>query len=270
MLEVNGVGYPFGQVADLFGQVQDATGQQFQGVACGPCRPGDLRLRQCGALAEQFRVAQAGQGIAELGISADQDALELVDGLGPRLDRGSFGQLEQPQHLHRTVARLRRGGGSAGQHRAGGGIASDELAKAAEVSFRQHPDAEILLSFPGLGQQTGARVLAEIGDDRARFADARSLKAYAGSAPITRASGKKHHVGRRMIKNNRLHHAGYLWAFSSLQASPGANAHYRHRREAGDWHAQAQRHLFNRQCHEVSVAAAASRSVSVGRGRLRR
>ncbi len=125
-------------------------------------------------------------------------------------------------------------------------IAADELADAAEASFRQHPDAEVLLSFPGLGPQTGARVLAEIGDDRARFADARSLKAYAGSAPITRASGKKHHVGRRMIKNNRLHHAGYLWAFSSLQASPGANAHYRHRREVGDWHAQAQRHLFNR------------------------
>ncbi|WP_079408323.1 IS110 family transposase [Streptomyces sp. 3211] len=125
-------------------------------------------------------------------------------------------------------------------------IAADELAEAAEASFRQHPDAEILLSFPGLGPQTGARVPAEIGDDRNRFADARSLKAYAGSAPITRASGKKHHVGRHMIKNNRLHHAGYLWAFSSLTASPGANAHYRRRREIGDWHAQAQRHLFNR------------------------
>lgn len=124
--------------------------------------------------------------------------------------------------------------------------ATDNLAEAVETSFRQHPDAEILLSFPGLGAQTGARVLAEIGDDRARFTDARSLKAYAGSAPITRASGKKHHVGRRMIKNNRLHNTGYLWAFSALRASPGADAHYRRRREVGDWHAQAQRHLFNR------------------------
>ncbi|WP_434100702.1 transposase [Streptomyces olivaceoviridis] len=31
----------------------------------------------------------------------------------------------------------------------------------------------------------GARVLAELGDDRARFTDARALKSYAGSAPIT-------------------------------------------------------------------------------------
>lgn len=93
---------------------------------------------------------------------------------------------------------------------------------------------------------TGARVLAEIGDDRTRFADARSLKAYAGSAPITRASGKKRFVGRRFIKNDRLINAGFLWAFSSLKASPGAYAHYRGRRDRGDWHAQAQRHLFNR------------------------
>ncbi|GAB3011455.1 hypothetical protein GCM10023080_092580 [Streptomyces pseudoechinosporeus] len=48
----------------------------------------------------------------------------------------------------------------------------------------------MLLSFPGLSVQLGTRVLAEIGDDRDRFADARALKAYAGSAPITRASGK--------------------------------------------------------------------------------
>lgn len=89
-------------------------------------------------------------------------------------------------------------------------------------------------------------MLAEIGDDRSRFTDARALKSYAGSAPITRASGRKHFVGRRFVKNNRLMNAGFLWAFAALQASPGANAHYRRRREHGDWHAAAQRHLLNR------------------------
>ncbi|MFF4178652.1 IS110 family transposase [Streptomyces sp. NPDC001750] len=125
-------------------------------------------------------------------------------------------------------------------------VAADELAEAVETHFRKHPDAEIILSFPGLGVQLGARILAEIGDDRTRFADARALKSYAGSAPITRASGKKRHVGRRFIKNNRLITTGFLWAFSALRASPGADAHYRRRRERGDWHAQAQRHLLNR------------------------
>lgn len=89
--------------------------------------------------------------------------------------------------------------------------AADDLAGAVEEVFPQHPDAEVLLSFPGLGLQLGARLLAEIGDDRTRFSDARGLKAYAGSSPITRASGKKSSVTRRRVKNDRLNHAGYLW-----------------------------------------------------------
>ncbi|MFE0332407.1 IS110 family transposase [Streptomyces sp. NPDC058960] len=124
--------------------------------------------------------------------------------------------------------------------------AADDLAEAVATAFHQHADNKILLSFPGLGPLLGARVLAEIGDDRSRFGDARALKAYAGSAPITRASGKKRFVGRRFVKNNRLINAGFLWTFAALQASPGANAHYRRRREHGDWHAAAQRHLLNR------------------------
>jgi transposase len=124
--------------------------------------------------------------------------------------------------------------------------AADRLADAVEQAFLQHPDAQILLSFPGLGVQLGARILAEVGDDPTRFVDARALKAYAGSAPITRASGKKTYVGRRHVKNHRLMNTGFLWASASLKCSKGANGHYRRRRAAGDWHAAAQRNLFNR------------------------
>jgi transposase len=124
--------------------------------------------------------------------------------------------------------------------------AAEELAEAASAHFEQHPDAEIITSFPGLGMLTGARVLAEIGDDRARFADARGLKAFAGSAPITRASGKKTVVLHRHIKNRRLAAVGSIWALTSLRASPGARRHFDTRRAAGDWNHQAQRHLFNK------------------------
>lgn len=63
-----------------------------------------------------------------------------------------------------------------------------------------------------------------------------------------------HHQGLRqeivhhppLGENDRLNHAGYLWAFAALRHSPGANAPYRRRREIGDWHAAAQRNLFNR------------------------
>jgi transposase len=123
---------------------------------------------------------------------------------------------------------------------------ADDLEQAAAESFNQHPDAGIITSFPGIGALTGARVLAEIGDDRSRFHDAKGLKAYAGSAPITRASGKTRSVTHRRVKNNRLASAGYTWAFAALTASPGARAHYDRRRDAGDRHTTAQRNLFNR------------------------
>ncbi|HEV3289857.1 MAG TPA: IS110 family transposase [Streptosporangiaceae bacterium] len=123
---------------------------------------------------------------------------------------------------------------------------ADDLEQAAVASFNQHPDAGIITSFPGLGPLTGARVLAEIGDDRSRFQDAKGLKAYAGAAPITRASGKTKSVTRRKVKNNRLAAVGYTWAFSAISASPGARAHYDRRRDAGDKHAGALRNLFGR------------------------
>jgi transposase len=124
--------------------------------------------------------------------------------------------------------------------------AAADLEHAATESFNLHPDAGIITSFPGLGPLTGARVLAETGDDRSRFSDAKGLKAYAGAAPVTRASGKTKSVTFRRVKNNRLNAAGYTWAFSALTASPGARAHYDRRREDGDRHAAAQRNLFGR------------------------
>jgi hypothetical protein len=124
--------------------------------------------------------------------------------------------------------------------------AADDLEQAAIESFNQHPDAGIITSFPGLGPIAGARVLAETGDDRSRFADAKGLKAYAGAAPITRASGKTTAVLHRRVKNQRLAAVGYVWAFAALTASPGARAHYDRRRQDGDRHAAAQRNLFGR------------------------
>jgi transposase len=124
--------------------------------------------------------------------------------------------------------------------------AADDLEHATIESFNQHPDAGIITSFPGLGPLTGARVLAETGDDRSRFSDAKGRKAYAGAAPITRASGKTRSVTHRRVKNNRLAAVGYTRAFAALTASPGARAHYDRRRDASDRHAAAQRNLFSR------------------------
>jgi len=112
--------------------------------------------------------------------------------------------------------------------------------------FETHPDAEIILSHPGLGLVLGARVLAEFGDDPTRYDDAKARKCYAGTAPITKASGTRRVVLARVARNHRLADACYLWAFAALTASPGARALYDVHRAKGETHHQALRALANR------------------------
>ena len=114
------------------------------------------------------------------------------------------------------------------------------------TSFEGHPDAEILCSLPGLGSVLGARVLAEFGDDPTRYKDARSRRCYAGTAPITRASGTRNVVLARTARNRRMAQACYLWAFSALRPSPGARRFYDRQRAKGKTHHQALRALANR------------------------
>lgn len=112
--------------------------------------------------------------------------------------------------------------------------------------FKQHPDADIVRSLPGLGIVLGARVLGEFGDDPNRYADVKSRRNYAGTSPITRASGTKRFVLARHIRNRRLADAIDQWAFCSLTQSPGCRAFYDQRRAKGDLHHQALRALGNR------------------------
>lgn len=115
-----------------------------------------------------------------------------------------------------------------------------------EEHFGRHPDAEIILSQPGLGPVLGARVLAEFGDDHARYATAKARKNYAATSPITRASGKKKTVAARFVHNDRLVDALMTQAFASLRNSPGARAYYDRQRARGASYNAALRQLANR------------------------
>jgi len=112
--------------------------------------------------------------------------------------------------------------------------------------FEQHPAAKVIRSLPGLGMTLGARVLGEFGDDPNRYADAKCRKNYAGTSPITRASGRSHVVLARHARNKRLADACQMWAFAAISASPGARAFYDQHRDAGDTHQRALRALANR------------------------
>ena len=122
----------------------------------------------------------------------------------------------------------------------------ESLEEALTKDFERHPDAGIIHSLPGLGTILGARVLAEFGDDPKRYCTAKSRRNYAGTSPITRASGKSHVVLARHMRNRRLADALDQWAFCSITRSLGARAYYDELRGRGKTHRQAIRQLANR------------------------
>jgi hypothetical protein len=115
-----------------------------------------------------------------------------------------------------------------------------------EEHFGRHPDAEIIVSQPGMGPILGARVLAEFGDDPRRYADGKARRNYAATSPVTRASGKRKVVTARFVRNGRLAGALNARAFSALTASPGARAFYDQQRAHGHGHNDALRRLASR------------------------
>jgi hypothetical protein len=89
-------------------------------------------------------------------------------------------------------------------------------------------------------------VLAEFGDDRDRYASAKARKNYAGTSPITRASGKKRSVLARFVHNDRLIDALMTQASVAQRVSPGARAYYDKQRARGVGYDTALRQLANR------------------------
>jgi transposase len=121
-----------------------------------------------------------------------------------------------------------------------------QLGEVVSAHFGRHRDAEIYASQPGLGAILASRVLGEFGDDPHRFVDAKARKSYAGTAPVTRASGTKKIVLARYARNRRLGDALQQWALCSMRGSPGAKAYYQQLRDRNIGHHAALRQLANR------------------------
>jgi transposase len=104
-----------------------------------------------------------------------------------------------------------------------------------------HPDAAIFLSFPGMGDVTAATMLAEMGEDRARFPAADVLLAETGTAPVTRSSGRSRTVRFRYAANKRMRHAIDWWTFVSVRDDEWARRAYEQARARGQLHNRALR-----------------------------
>jgi len=117
----------------------------------------------------------------------------------------------------------------------------------ADERGEQFPGGEIYLSFPGLGDRLAARVASEIGDHPAMFASPNGLQCYAGTAPVTRRSGKSELVvSTRLACNGHLRDAVPQWAFCSLLNSGWAREFYDGQVAKGKHHHAALRALGNR------------------------
>jgi transposase len=125
-------------------------------------------------------------------------------------------------------------------------IQIEQLGQVVAAHFGRHRDAERYLSLPGLGTVLSARILGEFGDDPNRYTTAKARKNYAGTSPITRASGNRRVVIARYARNRRLGDAVHQWAFCSLKGSPGARTYYKTLRDRGISHQAALRQLGNR------------------------
>jgi transposase len=123
---------------------------------------------------------------------------------------------------------------------------------AAEVEeiLDAHPLAQVLISLPGIGVRTAARILLEIGDASA-FKTAGHLAAYAGIAPVTHHSGSSirgEHPARS--GNRKLKRAFFLAAFAAL-SDPTSRAYYDRKRAEGKKHNAALICLARRRCDVI-------------------
>jgi transposase len=126
-------------------------------------------------------------------------------------------------------------------------VAREHIATEIEAVFTNHPQAPVLLSIPGIGTRTGARILTEIGDVT-RFPTPGHLAAYAGLAPVTKQSGRSingEHRSRR--GNHRLKNALWLSSFCSLHHDP-CRDYYARKRSEGKKHNAAILCLARRRC----------------------
>lgn len=118
-----------------------------------------------------------------------------------------------------------------------------QLSAAIEVAVPQHPDGRLVQSLPRSGAVNAAQILAELGDERARYPSDERLAAEAGLAPVTHASGQHHAVVFRWACNKRLRRALTTFADNSRHASRWAAVVYQRARARGCRHQHAIRIL---------------------------
>jgi transposase len=124
--------------------------------------------------------------------------------------------------------------------------ARERIATEIEAVFTRHPQAPVLLSIPGIGARTGARILTEIGDVT-RFPTPGHLAAYAGQAPVTNSPAARSTVSTVPVAATTDSRTRSGSSFCSLHHDP-ARDYYARKRSEGKKHNAAILCLARRRC----------------------
>ena len=125
-------------------------------------------------------------------------------------------------------------------------LAKQQVQRALNALFAQHPDQAIFASLPGTGAFLAPALLAKLGDDRERFPSAASLQALAGTCPVTLASGKRKRVVFRHACDHEFRQIAQQWARCSRRKSVWAIAYWQQVRPRYASEHDACRRLANR------------------------
>lgn len=196
------------------------------------------------------------------------DTQDKIDWLTPKrlgdwLAKQGYSGKVDPNVLHQRILAAPRGAcgahGTAQAHITASYVALLDtlvtqikaLATQIDAQLHAHADAHIFTSLPRAGRVRAARLLAEIGDCRARFPTPESLTCLAGAAPSTRQSGKSRIVGFRWACDKQLRDAVTDFAADTRLANPWAADLYDKARARGHDHPHAVRILARAWLHII-------------------
>lgn len=108
-------------------------------------------------------------------------------------------------------------------------------------NYNKHPNKELVGALPGIADILGPVIVSEIGTDVTRFSNIKTLKAYAGSSPVTVQSGKYKSVHFRRACNNHLRRALHLASQGAICKAGWARELYDRLRSEGKSYGRALR-----------------------------
>lgn len=209
---------------ELFGKLQQPSTIHFLRTYPTPQQAMSASVEQLAATLKQARYPGASPAAQQIALRLHQPHLianEVTTRTKSRLMLALLAQLEPLMH---QIA---------------------DYDKEIERLFLMHEDLELFQALPGAGKRLAPRLLAEIGDDRTRYAAASSLQALAGTSPVLFQSGTYCKAHRRLGCMKPLRNALQQFAWQSCRLEPWAKEYYQRKRAEGKSHTVAVRALAN-------------------------